>query len=423
MKQSVFVSQLKEDITVIQKQWGDEDPKLSQIGYAFNYWILNYLYHIDIENCIEYITEYKDKGIDCFVHYEDTKELYIIQNSYCESNTSVRREHFSDFLLSPLTALTENSFTRSIELQNIYNSIKDDNDYTVYLYYYITKPKNSISPDVQKLFNNSNYSLYNFEVAPRLIALEDIINIYNGNRFIEKINFKFTITLQKRNMIDIKSEQHDKNKNVNTAYFAINVFELYKMFIASEQIGYDLFDDNIREYLGLKGKRGKINKDIFNTLIDDEERSRFFYYNNGITMICNKYISPTKSKRDFTIIQPKIVNGCQTMNTITSAIESFLNKGEAQKDIINNFKHCTVLVKVYEVNKEDEYENHIYKNIVKNTNSQTSISSRDFASKNSFFLTLQEDFLKRGFYLIVRQSDQYTYDKDDLLFQKTKNLH
>ena len=38
------------------------------------------------------------------------------------------------------------------------------------------------------------------------------------------------------------------------------------------------FDKNIREYLGVKGKRGKTNKEIQATLLDEIERNRFFYY-------------------------------------------------------------------------------------------------------------------------------------------------
>lgn len=96
-----FSNQIKEDLQTIKNVWIDNDKKLENDWYAFNYWILNYLYHIDIEDISEYITEYNDKGIDCFVHFEDAKELYLIQNCYYSDQSNLKREHIADFLLSP----------------------------------------------------------------------------------------------------------------------------------------------------------------------------------------------------------------------------------------------------------------------------------------------------------------------------------
>ncbi len=115
-----FLAQINEDIQNIKKIWIDQDSKLSSDWYAFNYWILNYLYHIDIENIPDCITEYNDKGIDCFVHFEDEKELYIIQNFYYTEQSSIKRESISDFLISPLHYLSNNSYSRSKVLQDIY---------------------------------------------------------------------------------------------------------------------------------------------------------------------------------------------------------------------------------------------------------------------------------------------------------------
>lgn len=64
----------------------------------------------------------------------------------------------------------------------------------------------------------------------------------------------------------------------------------------------------------------------------------------------------------------------------------------------------------------------IYENIVKYTNTQTAISAKDFASKDNYFINLQENFMTRGFYLIVKQSDKYKYEKDSEHFQKMKVL-
>lgn len=201
-----------------------------------------------------------------------------------------------------------------------------------------------------------------------------------------------------------------------------DLYEIYKMLKESNNIGYSLFDKNIREYLGITGKRGKTNKDIKKTLLDPIERNRFFYYNNGITMICDDFHSYQKNKKTtLTVSHPQIVNGCQTVNTIFYTIKDLFD-GKNISEVAASFKHCSILVKIFKINKTDDADLKIYENIVKYTNTQTSITAKDFVSKDNYFLNLQEDFLKRGFYLIVKQSDKHKFESDEPLFNKCKDL-
>lgn len=417
-----FLDQIKEDLQTIKNVWIDNDKKLENDWYAFNYWILNYLYHIDIEDIPEYITEYNDKGIDCFVHFEDTKELYIIQNCYYGEQSTLKRERIADFLVSPLSSLSNNTYTRSKLLQSIFNKLKDDKEYTVYLYCYTTKPTNNISKDILSLFESQIYDNYSFSVKARLIDLNNIKDIYEGKRFDNIISFKCSVKIKQSDIIERPAEQNDRENNVDTAYVAINVYEIYSMLKESFKIDYDLFDKNIREYLGITGKRGKTNKEIRATLLDDTERNRFFYYNNGITIICDDFYKNKNNNKWFlNLSQPQIVNGCQTVNTIYNTIEELL-ENESEGEIAKTFKNCSVLVKIFKVNKRNNSEKVIYENIVKYTNTQTAISAKDFASKDNYFINLQENFLTRGFYLIVKQSDRYKYERDLELFQKMKLL-
>lgn len=416
-----FIMQLHEDIKTIQDTYIQTDLKLENDWYAFNYWILNYLYHVDIENITSSITEYNDKGIDCFVHYEDTKELYIIQNVYYKDSSNLKRDSISDFLVIPLHSLSQNTYKRSSELQTIFNKIKDDGEYTIYLYLYTTKNRNSISNDILSLFDDAPFE-YKFSVETKLVDINEIKNIYYGNRFDNDISFEYDIQISKKDLIDQTAAQHDKENNVDTAYVAINVYEIYKMLEESNNIGYSLFDKNIREYLGITGKRGKTNKDIKKTLLDPIERNRFFYYNNGITMICDDFHSYQKNKKTtLTVSHPQIVNGCQTVNTIFYTIKDLFD-GKNISEIATSFKHCSILVKIFKINKTDDADLKIYENIVKYTNTQTSITAKDFVSKDNYFLNLQEDFLKRGFYLIVKQSDKHKFESDEQLFEQNKKL-
>lgn len=408
-----FIDQIKEDLQSIRNLWTNNDSKLENDWYAFHYWILNYLYHIDIEDVYDYITEYKDKGVDCFVHFEDAKELYLIQNCFYSDASNLKRENISDFLTIPLNSLSNNTYTRSKLLQDIFNILKDDKEYTVYLYCYTTKSRNNISKDILSLFDKKDFN-YNFNVEAKLIDIEELKYLYEGKRFDKFVSFQCTIKIRHDDIIIHKSEQHDKENNVDTAYVAINVYEIFNMLSKSYKTEYDLFDKNIREYLGVKGKRGKTNKGIQTTLLDDVERNRFFYYNNGITIVCEKFNDYKIKRQEYLdLFQPQIVNGCQTVNTIYNTIEE-LSKNKTSGEIAKLFKNCSVLVKIFKVNKTNDSERIIYENIVRYTNTQTGITAKDFASKDNYFTNLQEDFAKYGFYLIVKQSDKikYEFDKD-----------
>ena len=76
---SNFKEQIREDIQLIQKDYGYIDDNLRRNDFAFNYWVLSRLYGMDEEIIASNVTDINDKCIDCFVHYEDTKELYLIQ--------------------------------------------------------------------------------------------------------------------------------------------------------------------------------------------------------------------------------------------------------------------------------------------------------------------------------------------------------
>jgi hypothetical protein len=139
---NTFKEQIQEDLDLLKEKlaW---DSQIGKDEYAFNYWVLSNIYNLDEEDCNTNITEYNDKGIDCFVHYEDDKELYIIQNKYYNENTPLSSKELSDFLTRPLSKLEEGSYTRSPELQKIYLKIKDDKDYKVFLHFFVTNNRNS----------------------------------------------------------------------------------------------------------------------------------------------------------------------------------------------------------------------------------------------------------------------------------------
>ncbi|HEX8207711.1 MAG TPA: AIPR family protein [Solirubrobacteraceae bacterium] len=95
----------------------------------------------------------------------------------------------------------------------------------------------------------------------------------------------------------------------------LDALELAKL---EQRYGYRLFQSNVR-YL-LQGRQ-RINEDIASTLNDPAERRNFWYYNNGIAIICDSFDPPADDENPkLTVHNLQIVNGCQTTATLARTI-------------------------------------------------------------------------------------------------------
>ncbi|MBQ4133177.1 MAG: hypothetical protein IJD04_05525 [Desulfovibrionaceae bacterium] len=137
-KIEMFFKIIKEDISLIKEEHLNHDKKLDKDEYAFNYWVLSKLYNVEDDCISSQITEYNDKSIDCFVHFPDSKELYIIQNKYYYIDNGINPKDLSDFLNRPLSCLYAGNFDRCKELQEIFTSAIEDPEYKILFHFYTT---------------------------------------------------------------------------------------------------------------------------------------------------------------------------------------------------------------------------------------------------------------------------------------------
>ena len=402
--EETFRRQIKEDIEALKENlaW---DPNTNKDEYTFNYWVLSNLYNLDEEGCSRNIIDYNDKGIDCYVHYEEDKELYIIQNKYYAQDTRLNSKELSDFLTRPLSKLNEGSYTRSRELQDIFTKIKEDKEYKIFLHFYVTNDLNH--KDLQSIITQRNLQ----GVFTEIFFLKDIKEKYYGKSYTANSTLKTKLRVKnKATYLAIRPEQYVL-PNMSEAYYAMaKVSDVFKLWQDAEDKRYPLFEKNIREYLG--GTSG-INKGIITTLRDPNERGNFFYYNNGITVICDK----AKADSNYIAIDnPQIVNGCQTVNSIAEVLKSENNPDDSFSDVY-------VMVKIIVLEKKDET---FYLDIVKYTNSQNSINEKAFGSTLKPFFIIQKNLKKHGILIAVKQSDAFTfkqhYNKDKKLLGELLNI-
>ncbi len=166
----------------------------------------------------------------------------------------------------------------------------------------------------------------------------------------------------------------------------MSVKEIYELM---EQYGDRLLEKNIRRYLG----KNTVNDGIVRTLLSDGKRQNFFFFNNGITMICEKFSYNGLQEKDWIvkINRLQIINGGQTCRTIYQTL-----KEHPEID----FSQVYILVRLYEVNDGED----VIQDITYATNSQNPVDFRDLKSNDERQILLEEGARGLG-YVYKRKRD------------------
>ncbi|MFY1598363.1 AIPR family protein [Micromonospora sp. WMMD737] len=176
-------------------------------------------------------------------------------------------------------------------------------------------------------------------------------------------------------------------------------YEAYYGLVSADELagwyanhGDRLYVRNVRKSLG----RTAVNQRLVQTLIDEPEK--FWYFNNGITVLCNQVVRHFFGKRDkgqpvrLELINASVVNGAQT---VTSAHGAFQ---EAPAAVGEAFVSVRVIV-------VDDREQQFATEVTEATNTQNHMERQDFIAIDETQVAIQEDFrlslrkeyvLKRG---------------------------
>jgi hypothetical protein len=183
------------------------------------------------------------------------------------------------------------------------------------------------------------------------------------------------------------SQRYDHRTNIESWVFSMRGDAVAALF---ESAGVRLFARNIRGFLG---HSTAVNEGMVATL--DDEPEHFFYFNNGITMICDH--AERRSHRGRDILQvsnPQVINGQQTTRTL-AAHPKLAGK-------------ASVLVKVIQIPREESKHDGfdaLVSSIVAGTNWQNAIRPSDLMANDRCQIELERNLRKVGFmYLRKRQS-------------------
>ena len=171
----------------------------------------------------------------------------------------------------------------------------------------------------------------------------------------------------------------------------VSVQEIQRLF---DDHGDNLLERNIRRYLGLHTNR--VNTAIHATLCDPDKSDKFYFYNNGITAVCDKFDYNALQKSDYMVQlrNMQVINGGQTCKTIQETLNKTLPHmvGEA----------ASVMIRIYQLT---ETQRELVRDITFATNSQNPVDLRDLRSNDERQKQLELGLSELG-YTYKRQREE-----------------
>ena len=170
----------------------------------------------------------------------------------------------------------------------------------------------------------------------------------------------------------------------------ISVAELARL---TDRYDNRLFERNIRRYLGLAGNR--VNEAVAATLRESDQRSNFYFYNNGITMTCSQFRHNALQKENWSVqvSDLQIVNGGQTARTVQ----------HVAKEVGAPIGDAEVLVRLYELEQNDA---ELVEAITFATNSQNPVDLRDLTANDARQKALGHSISELGYTYRAKREDR-----------------
>lgn len=378
-KYDSIYNKLKDDIGVIKTE-----QNYNNLSLAFSHWFLKNQYNLSEQEIAESIIDGSgDYGIDAVIHNEDQKSLEIFQFKFPEGRDTIKREikqadiykliNGFNYLIDEDGSLTlENAST---DFKRVHDELKQSEIYRFKI--------NLVSFN-QGLIDNLEVMSNFIRQTKKNLGVE--IEFYDYN--VQKVTNIYE-KLQRQNSISITLPYKflQKSYSVDEIDSYVGLINAYKLVEAIEDVIGVIFDENIR----LHEINSKVNDGIKKTASNDDESPMFYFYNNGITFICDE-VNQSPSNLTVKLDGSSIVNGCQTVTTLYENYKI----SELNKDV-------DLLVRITKISDYDERSK-----ITQYLNTQNPIKESYFISNHTIVRDLQTKLLESDFYL-ERQINESSY--------------
>jgi len=373
MEENVFFNRFIMLLQGIQERY-----ELESTHDALIMWFGEYFLYLDPDDIKQRIVKDSHaEGVDALLLNDKNLELVFVQARTVEKFENTKNYYSESDLkktFDGIRLLLKSSYKGKItpELENLvdeYHDLDNTGDYFTRVVFLTLKQKptddkfiQSFCEDYQKIgvifydFNGM-FELYKQYLtmrapAPKRIALEVV-----GSRGL------------------------DKDSPIKSRVFTCKGKDIARIYSEHKET---IFQQNVRYYLGAKSK--SINRQITLTSGDKKRSECFWYFNNGITMVCTK-IGGAATGMVVTLENAQIINGAQT----TYALYDAFQNGTLQDNV-------EIIVKAIETQDLDFIES-----VTLYTNSQNAIRLRDLCSNDEIQRAIQQVLLPSYNYFYERK--------------------
>ncbi|HHJ3176086.1 AIPR family protein [Vibrio parahaemolyticus] len=234
-------------------------------------------------------------------------------------------------------------------------------------------------------------------ISSELIIDNDALMSYSENTI--STSKSYIVRLNAADIIRITCKNQELRNNYNCEKIEV---------LAKERIDYGVLFDNVRGFV----QKSKYNEAIARSLKEDP--SKFFMYNNGMTIVAKDIkaepVNGNKKVR-ISISDFQVLNGGQTLRTLhnfnaqdDSHISEFLSKSE-------------VLVRIFNASNSDAVNK-----IAEYTNSQNSISNVDLKSLSTLQIQLEQLLDEHDIIYSRKNGDTGMNDQKDYKYKISMEL-
>ncbi len=349
---------IREELARIGEQTGEDD------GETFCHFALQTLYGLDDEDAAEACTFRVTSGQPgAFWHDEEGGRVVLAEAHHRVAKTRIDRRSITELThaWSSLDPDGEGTAPPALrETAAIFAQAREsDPELSVELLYAGAGSFASAAVKYARTFNEEHAAK---RIQLRLVGLEELNDADFERRSREAGPLDEPITLRLRHFFEENSEDGDPP----TLVASIEGLQLAEI---EQEHRFRIFQRNVRYQLP-----GKINKNIDRTLKDPDGRRKFWYYNNGISILCDEY--DLDAKRSVVHVENlQIVNGCQTTTTLGANLDQLEDPAPM------------VLVRIIASKDED-----LQRAITVYNNRQNAVRDRDLLSNDPIQEKLQKTF-------------------------------
>jgi hypothetical protein len=304
-----FIEYVQKELDIYKETYGFSNDRL-----AFEPWALQYILGLDRDVSVNNTDTLLrgDDGLDGWYYDDENNIFHIFQMKYPDDLNSEYNGTAGEELITFFNKLIiENNSFKNKKLQFVYDSyynVKNPDikiKLNIVIFSQISNGyKESLSKDLDNLNLNPLYEIFD---------IEKLYNMYIDENDMEELTGKtipFKILNGRHIEVPSNEEESIGKATVVTLLgkpFAEIVKENYPHIVAK----------NVRFHLGKTKNQSMIN------LLNSPENYKFWYYNNGITILCDNWDINSQDE-EILLTNPQIINGGQTSKTLSENIE-FLN--------------------------------------------------------------------------------------------------